>query len=485
MARLNKTAAVLQRAFWVLFLLCFALVFLLAYFSPGRLPWLLLGAALLGGVCWLCHCTRIRERWLFIAFGLCFLAFLGAQLATVWRVAGMPEGSGDVEALYTAVNELVTHGHLTDSNLYFLNYPHQTFLLFELFAISRVQLMLGGTAAVPYLLYAVVAALGISLSVVLFMASVRLFLGNRSALATGFVMLGLLPFISGAVYAYSHNMCYPFIFGGVFLLALSFKVKKPWRGVLCVALAGVLLACASLITGSLTVLVIASVIFLALRLGAKQLLLRGGALLLAFAAVSLGFRFFWAHSGLADMRDARMEEFPITHWIWMGMQPEGLFSEEVYQATRATPGIEAKKAYHLEQMGQRMDELGFGGMVKHQAAKLNTLWDTLPFNWSYAGADALPDFSNGVYGAMLLLALACGATALKKPQPGFEFFCALSLMGCLFFFQIWESASRYLYPYLPFLVLVAVVGAVRVGQLCAPVLQKRAKRAESTTESAV
>lgn len=134
----KKLTGILLRCFWILFMVVLACI-IASSFVVNTSVWIytITAALFCGIIYWLCQWVKIDVRFLFVAFCICFIVFIVFQLRYATTQFLAPK-RGDVEAVYTGVKELMAHGRLTESNTYFLTYPHQRFLLFELYCFNRL-----------------------------------------------------------------------------------------------------------------------------------------------------------------------------------------------------------------------------------------------------------------------------------------------------------------------------------------------------------
>lgn len=471
----NALSKTLMRVFWVLFILAFLPVLAAALTGgwenlAGFLPCL----ALLWVVWWLCSRERLPEKWLLAAFCLCFAIFVGVQLYTALTQYFVPRSSGDVEAIYTGVRELVENGRLTDSTLYFLRHEHQVFALAELYLFTHLTLLLGGSLAVPHQAFGVLAAVGVDIAILCLVGAVRLWKDSRAALATGFCLLAMTPLINGTTYAYTHVLGYPYIYGALFLFALATtRCRGRAFGAAVIAGGGGLLGLGCLMSGSAWCLLAAFLIWLVLKCGWRELLARALPLLAGLLLVTAGFKLFWAHSGWIDHTNAEKERIPLTHWVMVGLNEEGNYSEEDLEATVAIAGARAKTDHTLNEIGRRLSQLGPGGFVAHLWGKVRATWSGLPFGGPVLGGFPPGPLRHGLLPALAALLLAGAVLAFKQPKADGRFLLCLALFGVMLFLLVWETANRYIYPWLPLLVWPALEGAAGVWAAVASRLRRR------------
>ncbi len=465
----------LQKAFWALFFVLFLFAFIASF---HRTPWYLLPAVvvlLVGlGVVWLSNRASLPTRALFIAFLVLLAATAGVQVYMALNGLSFMRHTGDWEAVYTAVNELMEHGHFTDSVPYVLRYPHQTFIIAELYLFRWVVTATGLSAFIaPHQAYGLLAAVGIDVAILFFIGALRLWFGTRRTLSIGILALLVLSPLRYAVFeGYTHQLCYPYLFAAVFFLSLAVKRTGRLSKILLFCLSGALFGAAALMAGSTTILLVAAVLFVIFAFHWRQALVYGLVLVVCFSLTQFGFRQLWQHSKYIDMSAAEVYEYPLSYYIATGLLEDGQFNPAFSAQTYEAPNKQARHALAMETIRARLAEMGPIGLFTHQWQKLHIPWS------QFIHSSPSPTASNvGVLPALLLLLLAGAVSQFLKPQVDGVFFSGLAMVGVLLFLQIWETFFTYSIPFLLFMIPVADEGARFLLQPLPPLFSRFAKKA--------
>ncbi len=480
---------ILQKAFWVLFIACFSLAFVasirgnwmrIVYILPVLALLFLFAAA-----------YRLKGKYLLIAYVALFAATFVFQCWWAATQYYVPK-TGDMEAIYTGVNELMQNAKLTLSNPYFLRYPHQNFTLVELYVFRRFIALFGITQGPGvYQAYGLLTVLGIDIAVGAFTLTVKLWKNTKAALISGMAALALFsPLRFAVTYAYTHMLAYPYLFCSILLLSMAVvrKTGKRWQKGLLLLGSAVLLALAALAAGSATVVLVAVGIFLFLKLPIKQALVSILIFLVGFGGTQFLFNQAWHHSKYIDMSTSYEEVLPYTHYIAMGLNRgdgswEGTYNEDDYQQTVAIQGENEKKAYLEEKIAERTQEAGYADLIKHQWNKLQVPWGYLAHQGSILSVRGVAPFNvmnEGVLPACILMMLVNAVFLLRKKSVregdvNLVFLCSLVLLGVLLFLQIWEASFFYLFPYLLFFIPPVLMGTFGVLEKVTPLLPRVGK----------
>lgn len=193
-------------------------------------------------------------------------------------------------------------------------------------------------------------------------------------------------------------------------------------------------------------------------------------------------------------------EFPVTHWVMMGLKKKGGYNDSDVEYTKKFSGYEEKKNANIKVIKKRLAHYGPVGLARHIfGRKLRYAWCDSCLAGDYYGAK-YPFRKNFVwhllsedgryhwitllytwpyYLLMLLGLFFSGIAAVRNGGENGSFFSIgrLSLLGIFVFLSIWECNSRYLVCFIPVLILTASEGifaaAAFVRSLPVPGLEKR------------
>lgn len=206
---------------------------------------------------------------------------------------------------------------------------------------------------------------------------------------------------------------------------------------------------------------------------------------LAALIITLGI-FQFASNAVLHIDDAMYEQnqFPATHWIMMGLNNSGGYTQKDVEYTEAFVTYEEKKAATIQGIKNRIKGHGISGMIHHVfITKMKRTWCVSTLNGDdYVGREMLYDTKfQKIFtkkGSMhegclaytwmfhfLIIAGICisGIAVLfdKDRKSGFMV-GRIAIFGVILFLSIWECNSRYLLCFIPVLTLSAIDGYGRI-----------------------
>ncbi|MBQ3306697.1 MAG: acyltransferase family protein [Bacilli bacterium] len=174
------------------------------------------------------------------------------------------------------------------------------------------------------------------------------------------------------------------------------------------------------------------------------------------------------------------ERIPINHYIMIGLENNGGFSDSLYKLTTNTSGEENRKKIENERIKNRLEELKKNhGFIAFYNRKISYTWTDgtffsyeklrrKPYHKKYTkyvlsdkGEDRLYRALSNAKWFILLLLMVVGTVLkkyLRKELRDFQFILNLSIIGLLLFLLIWETRSRYLVNYSPIFLVNAYIG---------------------------
>ena len=376
---------------------------------------------------------------------------------------------------------------------YFYRFPQNAALLALFTGWYRLWFVIGGPGVDFNLAGALLCAAFLWLAQLLFYQAARVFLGCRQALLGAAVWLLALPFYAYAATPYSDSMGLPFCTGLLFCLAKVWQTKRPgWA-----AGAGLLAAAALRMKGTYAVLVVAAVLFLVLLpFGGLRRKLAG---LLAFGlclgALAGGFPVAFAESGVWGdySREYEKEEWqvPVTHYLMMAQNPDGPWvyddNEFTFNLQQGKFSFQARTRICLEVCFERIASRSLAENLLFTNRKVVETWkdgtyqvnqyerdtyyhpDAALLRFFRLGSGPYTVFAylcNALHFALLLCLTAGAIRRLGQKGPlavDGVFFAHLCVFGIFLLELVWEWRSRYLFGYLPFLILAAPSGLEALG----------------------
>lgn len=368
---------------------------------------------------------------------------------------------------------------------YYWQYPNNALLLALFTGWYRLWLVIGGPSVDLNLAAAVLCVMFLWAAQLLFQGAARLFLGDRTGILCSLLWVLVLPFYGYASTPYSDSMSLPFGCGTLFCLAKFYRTGHlRWAGA-CGVMAGIAFG----LKGTFGVLLIAVIIWLFLfcRGGRKKvlcLLLAG----LCFVVPLKGFQAFYETSGIWGSPVYSKDEWqiPPTHWLMMAQNSGGPWAAEDVEKTRAFQLQYAsyEKCFWacFDVWRTRIEDRGLVTTAVFTNRKVVETWRDGTFQVNQYDRDTYyhPDaplrmlfqqgsryypvfytVSNAMYFAFLIALMAGAADRFFRKKTGQIdgiFFAQLCMFGMFLLELVWEWRSRYLFGYLPFLILAAPYG---------------------------
>lgn len=245
-------------------------------------------------------------------------------------------------------------------------------------------------------------------------------------------------------------------------------------------LMGMLILLAFRIKGSVLILLIACGIFFFFRFSLKDFLRCAACLIASFAVASMVWNAGVRALKIIPDEYYYEEQFPLTHWVMMGLKGKGGWNnEDVNEFTMTFSNYDERRAAVNEELMRRLDALGPTGLIKQFYNKATT------YTWNYGTCYAerylgdigdkptRPNFLHSFvltkgenhhilylftqsYWLLLFGFTASGYIAtFRRDSARLPCLLTLALVGCMVFFMIWETHPRYVLHFTPLLLLIA------------------------------
>lgn len=377
----------------------------------------------------------------------------------------------DFGSVYLGAVELAENGDFSEqSKWYFTTYPNNVAVCLFLTGIFKVFGGICDYITLGVLLNIFLMTLGI---VFLFLLTRRLYGVRAGALALMLCTL-FAPFYMHAPIFYTDTFALPFV-TGVFLV---YQLRK--RDARFLILTAVILALGYKIKGSLGVILVALLIHTWLgREKASELVKRSLLLLVPFLLVVGFITILPQQMAFWNVEDKEKNEFPLEHWLAMGLEGSGGYNGDIYWMTASVEGKDEKRAVDQDYIYRRLKEYGVSGMWQHLKRKIIFTWgDGVYFAPEKLKRDPLQEsplhswvlYDGAEYGktyrycsavhllllAGILLSLIC--CLFQKGKSKEIQAMQLAVFGLFLFLLIWETRSRYLINFVPVFILLAVDG---------------------------
>lgn len=398
---------------------------------------------------------------------LCFLLTAAGLLYAGFQLKVYP--GWDFGSVYQGAVELAEDGCFSDnSSWYFTTYPNNVAVCMFLAVIFKI---FGGLCS--YITLGVLWNIGMILLGLFFfyLLACRLF-GLRWGAFGMLLCLFFLPFYMHAPIFYTDTFALPFV-TGTLLLYETRKKDSRW-----LFLTGTILAAGYKIKGSLGVILIALLIHLWLgRESIRKRLWKSLFLLLPFLVFVTLLTVVPARLSGLSQEESYQNEFPMEHWLALGLVDSGGYNADVYWMTASVEGKDEKQAVDREFIREKLAGYGLPGMLSHLREKVVFTWgdgvyfapeklqrDPLKTSWLhewvlYNGShySLTYRYCNAVQ--LLILGgifLSVLRNFTKKGKIREIQAMQLSVFGIFLFLLIWETRSRYLVNFVPVFFLLGI-----------------------------
>lgn len=383
----------------------------------------------------------------------------------------------DFGSVYQGAVELAESGSFSEqSQWYFTTYPNNVAVCLFLSGIFKIFGRICSYITLGVLLNIFSLVLGLFFLFLL----VRHLYGTQSAFFALLLCAMFAPFYMHAPIFYTDTFALPFVTGTF----VSYQLRK--KDIRLLILTGVIIALGYKVKGSLGVILVALLIHIWLQKEKPlELVKRSLMLLIPFLLLVGVLTVLPGQMSLLKAEDREKNEFPVEHWIAMGLAGSGGYNADVYWMTASVEGKEEKKAVDRAFIHEKLAEYGFSGMREHLKAKILVTWgDGVYFApeklkreplqesplhpWVlYDGAEYGKTYCycNGVHLLLLLgILLSVCSNFLGRDAVREALAVQLAVFGLFLFLLIWETRSRYLVNFVPMFIFLGIDGTQRILQ---------------------
>lgn len=363
---------------------------------------------------------------------------------------------------------------LDGSGVYFERYSNNNMMVYLLFLIYKVSMLLGLTD--------MLTVGRIANASMLLTAQILFFLGvkkvtNKKTTGVKYLVVSLLypTIMLMSSWVYTATFCIPFIAGVIFFGACAFRTDSKVKMAVFASLSGLLTGIGYFLRPIVLIVGIAYFICLVLwvlkdkkRLIKSALIMGCGVILLAtsFGVCKLIDHHYYTGSKM---------QFPISHWVAMGLQGNGKYNDEMVRRTYKIGSTEKAHQQSMKTIKDTLKDYSVKGLVSHQVLKHFTMWGdgTQLYNIRISGCNYACNISSYFVGykneylntycqmfwlAIQILVMVYVVTFIKNKQNKLTVVFALALIGAYIFYAIWEVKPVYAVPFLPLFMAVAVLG---------------------------
>lgn len=328
----------------------------------------------------------------------------------------------------------------------------------------------------------------INISILFLYKTIKLVFDEK--LSTFFLICSFLflPLTAYTPIFYSDTLSMPFLICAMyFFVEMIFDKEYNWKKFIII---GLMLGFGSTIKFTVIILLISIIIFLVLNEQKLTKLLKYCTLMIIFMLIPLSTTSIYK-SQFMNQKLLKEEEFPLTHWIMMGLKvnkwgvPGGYDEEDVW-FTDSFNNVHKKKEENIKEIKRRVkDRVKDGSIFEFYARKIVFVWgDGTFFAPNVLERQQVHDFKikkiilgnekqTFVYRSMsqasmiiiiLSFILSCiYRKHLDEKQQKILLLNTVTIFGVFLFFLIWEARSRYLVNFIPIFLLQVFLGVVAIN----------------------
>lgn len=365
----------------------------------------------------------------------------------------------DLIHILTEINHLNENGTILNND-YFSVYPNNRFLLMTLYIIQKIPID-------NHILFGFISSLSIVvMSLFTYKTVSQVFDINKGLLSLFICVFSPIWYLYVSYY-YTDILMLPFASILVYLMVQVKDNNDTKVNILYGILIGVLSVIGYKIRAVCIFILIAYILYLfvvkKVSILKKLIPIMIGLFLMLICVKAMETNFF------KDIDENK--EFPITHWIMMGVNEtkNGYYNQDDYILSKETKDVNDRIQLNLEVIKERLSNQGVWKTGKLLVSKLVTVWGK--GDYSYQKYLELVSEYNIFYHyliedknivlnyllqfskiAMLILCICSLFHLLKSNEKSF---IAIALFGAVIFYLIWEVCPRYGLSFLPWMILLS------------------------------
>lgn len=353
-----------------------------------------------------------------------------------------------------------------DRPFYFDEYPNNWGILVILSLYLRGIYLIFGQVSKTTVFMLNIIANDAALILTYFLAK-SVFRNRFKAVITAFAFIINPVFWLYAPVFYTDTFSTPFVLGSILLFLKAIREPHLKKSVLYFLLCTLVLFIGFSVKGNLCVLAVAFLLYTVFKTNIKKTIciVLCGCL---FLGMNTAFKAGCINWGISSYTRLYEHQVPTIHWISMSLYGKGGYNQADFRATDKAGNIEQKKQHCKELLKQRLADYGFWGLLKHQSMKAGYTW----FDGQHQAIYQYKDTLKGGFVKSPVLVIWCFLMNISMLAGVFLAFMRnktrlnslallkLSVLGLALFLCIWETRSRYLYNFLPIMLILQTEGLI-------------------------
>lgn len=405
-----------------------------------------------------------------------FLIMLVLQL--IFTVVLLVKPSWDYATIMNAAIAIGQGNQMLPSYFYLL-YPNNigvTLILGYIFKILNLFTQNESTYLMTGIFINIIV---INLAIYILYKFIKQSFGGRQATLLSIFILFLTPFYTYAQIVYTDTLTMIFPIAMFFLLYKYMNCEKIMNKAFFILLIAIFGTIGMIIKTNIVIALIAIIIYLLLTNRLVELCKNLFLIFIPFLLI-MGIHKTVASNFIPVEYDEM--GLPATHWLMMGLSPNGQFYQEDVDFSvkiKKEEGKEATLKANLEVIDERLNELGVKGYLSFVNRKVSNTWSDgtyyatsklarQPINNTSlhhyiigeqnTGFIYLSQFSH----VIVLVGILIGAVKSYKKPTEYIRPIHICILGVFLFLIIWETRSRYLVCFLPVLIYASFYGLISI-----------------------
>jgi 4-amino-4-deoxy-L-arabinose transferase-like glycosyltransferase len=373
----------------------------------------------------------------------------------------------DLSHIERELNLMMTNGPVITNIDYFAKYTNQiplTIILYYIYFIGKI-LQFGNLKVFA----TIINSLGMAVSAFLTYLTVKDLKNAKLGLIALIFFIINPVFYMYASYFYTDTLCLPFASLAIYLF-IKERDKSKKKSIMLLLITGATLAIGTKIRVVVAILLIAMIMTTWINNKSITILIKKSLLLII--GFMIGIFSFSLISNQFDIPEDTTKEFPIYHWIMMGLNDNtiGRYNGEDHAYTKSGETLEIKKEKDIKEIKSRLNKLGIPGLIKLIAKKICITWsngayryidkinnvENITFDYEYVAGNNIKFilyYMQICKSMVLVLFLYLLIRQIKHTNDDIKFII-ISLFGAFLFYIIWEVQARYSLSFLPWMIIL-------------------------------
>lgn len=404
-----------------------------------------------------------------------FLILLISQIvfAAIFRVT--PNNGWDFGTIYRCALDQIYGLNSLNNSSYLLVYPNNIGISLVLTIVFGFFKLIG---IHNYEIIGIILNIAIIDVAVLFLIkTIKLIFNEKQAQFFTFLTIIYLPFITYSPIYYTDTFALPFVSMALYFITKIIKGDDRLKNFI---LAGFVIGLGTNIKMTVIIILIAFIIYYILseRIKIKKILIILVVALIPIFALKLYINMTF------DSKKLDRYSYPLTHWIMMGLEGWGGYNQDAVDYTASFKTKELKTKNNIKRIKKDINEYSKNHeLLDFYINKAVYTWGDGQYyiaqklergqKYNYSIKKYVLESASGnnkyfksisqIQHMVVLMFILCGLLFRKYLSPklkNIQLFSNISIFGIFLFLMIWEARSRYIFHFLPIILLSSYIGMV-------------------------